>query len=238
MNRNRLIAGATVILAFVFSPVWLGARQAQNAKNPYPKMASLDAYLMPDRNAEIALARTAAPESISRDATVLVLTRHGYETAVKGRHGFVCLVERAWMSPFDSAEFWNPKERSPVCYNPPAVRSIVPIDYKRTELALAGKSKAELLEWTKEAYARRELPRVQPGAMCFMMSKQAYLTDQDGHNLAHLMFFTPLTKPADWGADVPNSPVITGDNGPPQPFTLFIVPVGKWSDGSPAPLPK
>jgi hypothetical protein len=57
-------------------------------------MAPLDQYLMVDRDAEIAMARSAAPEAISRDAYVLVLGRHGYETAVKGKNGFVCVVER------------------------------------------------------------------------------------------------------------------------------------------------
>jgi hypothetical protein len=90
---------------------------------PYPSMASLDQYLM-ERNAEIALARSAAPESISRDAEVLVLGRHGYETPVKGKNGFVCVVERSWMAPFDHPEFWNPKMRGPLCFNPPAVQSV------------------------------------------------------------------------------------------------------------------
>src|SRR5260370_34895205 len=82
--------------------------QAQEAKEAYPSMAPLDQYLM-DRNAEIAMARSAAPEAISRDADVLVLGRHGYETAVKGKNGFVCVGERSWMLPYDDPEFWNPK---------------------------------------------------------------------------------------------------------------------------------
>src|ERR1700683_3583735 len=84
--------------------------QAQKAKELYPSMAPLDQYLM-ERNAEIAMARSAAPEAISRDADILVLGRHGYETAVKGKNGFVCVVERGWMGPFDgdfTANFWNP----------------------------------------------------------------------------------------------------------------------------------
>jgi hypothetical protein len=47
--------------------------QPQEAKVPYPSMASLDQYIMTDRNAEIALARSAAPAAISSDAEVLVL---------------------------------------------------------------------------------------------------------------------------------------------------------------------
>jgi hypothetical protein len=68
---------------------------AQDAKGPYPSTAPVEQYLMEDRNAEIALARSAAPESISRDAEVMVLGRPGYETAIEGKNGFMCIVERS-----------------------------------------------------------------------------------------------------------------------------------------------
>src|SRR6267154_2177691 len=119
----------TTTLGSVALVVFLGTAwqvQAQDAKTPYPSMAPLDQYLM-ERNAEIAMARSAAPESVSRDADVLVLGRHGYETAVKGKNGFVCVVERGWMGPFDgefAVNFWNHKLRGPLCFNPPAARSI------------------------------------------------------------------------------------------------------------------
>lgn len=236
MERTRPIV-VFAISALVLALDLSGLMQGQDSKTPYPSMAPLDQYLM-ERDAEIAMARTAAPEAISRDATILVLGRHGYETAIEGKNGFVCMVERAWMAPTDAPEFWNPKNRSPICLNPQAVRSVLPIDYKRAELVLAGQSKAQIREWTKAAYANKELPALEPGAMSYMMSKGAYLTDQDGHNLAHVMFYTPLTDGASWGADVPNSPLSLLQTGPPEPFTVFIVPVGKWSDGTPAPLPK
>jgi len=211
--------------------------RAQGGKTKYPSMVPLEQYLMADRDAEIALARSAAPEAISRDAKVLVLGRHGYETAVEGKNGFVCVVERAWMSPFESAGFWNPKIRGPVCYNPQAAQLMLFFDTKRTGLALAGKSKEQILEWMKDAATKKELPAVEAGAMSYMMSKGAYLTDGGDHNMAHLMFYTPVVDGKNWGADVPNSPVMFGEKGPPQPYTLFFVPVGKWSDGTPAPLP-
>jgi hypothetical protein len=110
---------------------------------------------MTDRNAEIALARSAAPEAISRDATILVLGRHGYETAVEGKNGFVCAVERAWMGPFDGTEFWNPKVRGPLCFNPPATRSVLPITYKRTEMIMAGKSKAQIVAALKARLVKK-----------------------------------------------------------------------------------
>jgi hypothetical protein len=207
--------------------------QAQDAKAPYPSMAPIDQYLMTDRNAEIALARSAAPEAISRNAKILVLGQHGYETAVEGMNGFVCVVERAWMSPSSGAEFWNPKLRGPVCMNPPAVRSVLPITSKRTEMALAGQSKAQIVAGTKAALDKKELPALEPGAMSYMMSKAAYLTDADGHNMAHLMFYTPHMDAAAWGADLTGSPVMFGAS---DPVNLFLVPVGKWSDGTAAPL--
>ena len=159
--NTKFTAAASLIFALL--TLILGTArgiQPQDGKTLYPSMAPLDQYLIPDRNAEIALARSAAPESISRDAKILVLGRHGYETAAEGKNGFVCIVERAWMSPFKSAEFWNPKIRSPLCYNPQAVQSILPFDYKRTELALAGNSKAQILDWMKAATAKKELPAV------------------------------------------------------------------------------
>src|ERR1700691_4590518 len=126
MNRKRFqaIASLSFMLIFILGATWQAP--AQDRHMSYPSMAPIEQYLMTDRNAEIALARSAAPEAISRDATILVLGRHGYETAVEGKNGFVCAVERAWMGPFDGAEFWNPKVRGPLCFNPPAARSVLP----------------------------------------------------------------------------------------------------------------
>jgi hypothetical protein len=226
-------------LAFVALALVLGAaRQAQSeeAKTPYPSMAPLDQYLMADRNAEIALARSAAPLSISRDATIMVLGTRGYETAVEGKNDFVCLVERAWMGPFDSREFWNPKNRGPICFNPPAARSIFPITMLRTKLVLAGESKAEINESMKAAIEKQELPTIEPGGMSYMMSRQGRLNDSAGHWRPHLMFYVPLTDAMTWGADLPGSPVLLNPhfNGAPEPVTEFMVPVSEWSDGTPA----
>lgn len=208
--------------------------QEQGNKSPYSKMAPLEQYLM-DRDAEIALARTAAPEDISRDATILVLGRHGYETAANGKSGWVCLVERAWMGPLESINF-NTKNRSPLCLNPQAVRFILPIDYKRTEQALAGRSKEQIIEWTKAAYDKKELPDFEPGGVAYMMSKAACLTPTCG-NLAHVMFYTPVINKAAWGADLPHSPILSFSQGPPEPFNVYLFPTGRWSDGTPAELP-
>jgi hypothetical protein len=241
MNQKIVKMIALAALALVIVPGEYWQAQAQDPKAPYPSMAPLDQYLMADRNAEIALARSAAPEAISRDADVLVLGRHGYETAVKGKNGFVCLVERGWMGPFngeDAANFWNPKIRGPVCYNPPAARSILPLTYKRTQMILAGQSNAQIIEGIKK-FMKQGLPPLEPGAMSYMLSKDQYLTDGTRHNwIAHLMFYTPLMDGAVWGADLPNSPVMLNPqfDGAPEPIDVFMVPAGRWSDGTPAPV--
>ncbi|MGB8114888.1 MAG: hypothetical protein WCF22_13995 [Candidatus Sulfotelmatobacter sp.] len=238
MNRKRLQAIASLSFVLILIPSTGWQAQAQDAKGPYPSMARLDQYLIADRNAEIAMARSAAPDAISRDADVLVLGSHGYETAVKGKNGFVCLVERAWMGPFDGPKFWNPKVRGPVCYNPPAVRSILPLTFKRTELVLAGQSKAQILDSMK-TLVKQGLPPLEPGAMAYMMSKDQYLTDGDPHNwMSHLMFYTPLMDGAVWGADLPHSPVILNPQfrGAPEPIDDFMVPAGWWSDGTADPV--
>jgi hypothetical protein len=204
----------------------------------YPNMASIEQYLMPDRNAEIALARSAAPAAISSDAKILVLGRRGYETAIEGRNGFVCIVERSWMSPFNSAEFWNPRTRVPGCFNPAAAGSILPLTFKRTEMVLGGASKFQIIDRIKAGFDNRDLPAPEPGAMCYMMSREGYLSDALGHHVPHLMFYFPLTDKASWGADLPDSPVTLNPQfqGGPEPITEFVIPVGKWSDGTAAPV--
>jgi hypothetical protein len=206
---------------------------AQVRDSPYPRMAPIDQYLMaPD--AEIAMARSAAPESLSRDAEVMVLGRQGYQTAVKGKSGFVCMVERSWAAEIDDPEFWNPRLRAPICLNPAAARSYLSLILRKTELVVAGSSKARLFDNVGAALDRKELPALEPGAMGYMMSKQGYLNDRDGHWHPHLMFFLSLTEPTTWGANLPGSPII-GYNDAPCRMTVLLIPVGNWSDGTAGP---
>src|SRR5262245_36194670 len=212
--------------------------------DPYPKMAPVDQYLM-EKSAEIQLARSAAPDSISRDATILILGRQGYQTAVHGKNGFVCMVGRSWGAAFDWAEFWNPKVRAADCMNPPAARSILPIAFLRARMVMAGRSKAEMVSAHKAAYEKKQLPNLEYGAMDYMMSKSAYLTEQGEHNLPHVMFYTRLKDGADWGSGAEGSPVLSSPlwffspqeesqmKGLPA-ILVFLVAVTNWSDGTPA----
>lgn len=206
---------------------------AQDAKTPYPTMAPIEQYRM-ESTAEIALARTAAIESISGEAEIMVLAPHGYETAVAGKNGFVCMVERSWTAGFDDPEFWNPKLRAPICFNPPAARSYLPLTIKKTQWALAGQSRTQIMDSLKAAFDKAELPALEPGAMCYMLSKQGYLGDHVGHWHPHLMFFLPLLDPRAWGADLPGSTVFAA-KVPSDHLTVFLIPVPKWSDGTPDP---
>jgi len=212
------------------------AARAEDVKTSYPGMAPMEQYRM-ERDAEIALARTAAPESISRDAEILVLGQKGYETAARGKNGFVCMVARSWSAGIEDPDFWNPKLRAPICFNPAAVRSYLPVTRKKTELILAGRPKAQMFEDIKAALDRKELPRPDNGAMCYMMSKQQYLSDKDGRWLPHLMFFMSQTEPAAWGANSEGSPVLGGEDTVNH-MTVFLVPVANWSDGTPGPAPE
>jgi hypothetical protein len=173
MNRRKSTTIASLSFALVLVLSGMEQVQAQDAKTPYPRMAPLDQYLM-DHNAEIALARSAAPASISRDARVVVLGPHGYETAVEGKNGFACIVERSWTAGIDDPDFWNPKLRAPMCLNPSATRSYLPLTIKKTELVLAGQSKAQMFDSIKAAFEKKELPMPESGTMCYMMSKQQY----------------------------------------------------------------
>jgi hypothetical protein len=211
-----------VVLVAVVGGAW--PMQAQDAKSPYPTMAPIEQYRM-DRDAEIALARTAAPASISRDAEILVLGQKNFETAVKGKNGYLCVVGRAFAGPLNNPEFWNPKNRSPICWNPPAARSLWPYAVKETGMALAGASKAQIADAIRTAVAKKELGVPETGSMAYMMSKEAYLTDRGGHNLAHVMFELPRNGVFQ---DDPNF-FVSWD---PAPVIEFNVPVGQWSDGT------
>jgi hypothetical protein len=239
MTRGWVPAGvlALVCLAVGLKVTLTSRDWSEDRATAYPSMASIEQYLM-DRNAEIALARSAAPDSISRNAKIVVLGWRGYETAVEGRNGFACIVERSWGLPFNSAQFWNPKVRTPICFNPPAARTILPLTIKRTEMVLAGLSKAQMIDRIRAGFDAKELPTPEQGAMSYMMSRAGHLNDSIGHYVPHLMFYFPLTDKASWGADLPDSPVTLNPQfeGGPEPITEFVIPVGKWSDGTPGPV--
>lgn len=231
-----------IVAAGLAISIGLLVSNAAAQADPYPKMAPVEQYLM-ERNAEIQLARSAAPESISSEATIMVLGREGYGKAVEGKNGFVCFVGRAWGGPFDWPEFWNPKVKAADCLNPQAARSIMPIVYLRARMVMEGRSKAEIVSAVHAAYEKKQLPELESGAMDYMMSKSSYLTDGGGHNMPHVMFYSVVKGDKDSSAAAP--PVMAAPlwffspkeesqiQGLP-PIVVYLVMVPDWSDGTPA----
>ncbi len=230
MRTNQL---KTIALTFALLIV-LPAAFAQAGKAIYPAMAPLDQYLISDEKSEIALARSAAPASISDGAEVMVLRRDGYESVVKGTNGFTCLVERSWAQGTDDAEFWNPKMRAPHCFNAEATKSFAPIYLMKTKLVLAGKSKPEIAQAISTALDKKEIPALEPGAMAYMLSKQQYLNDDGKSWRPHTMFYSPGDMTKSWTADDPNSPFMMAKD-PQERVTVLLVLADKWSDGTAAP---
>jgi hypothetical protein len=225
-----------VVPAFALGPVAAAQISPQILARDtvrYQRIAPIDQYLMADQAAEIALARSAAPDTISRGAEILVLGPHGYRSAVKGTNGFVCIVERSWMSPFDDPMFLNPAQRLPLCLNPPAARTHLPFTIKATTLAFAGLSKAQMFDSITVAYKTHSLPLPEAGSMCYMLSKEQYFGSEHGHADPHLMFWFPQSVAMQWGARE-DGPVYVHQNSP-DPITTFVISVGKWSDGTAAP---
>ena len=217
-------------LALLFGVIELTGAQETKVTS-YPSMAPIQQYRMSSRSEEIALARSAAPTSISNDAEVMVLGDHGYETSVKGKNGFVCLVERSWLASFDDPVFWNPRIRGPDCLNPAAVSTVLPMYLERTQWVLSGVSKTDMSARAKVSTVARQVPA--PGAMGYMMSKDGHLSDVEGHWHPHLMFFEPHTAVSAWGANLPGSPMFAQEGGPNE-VTVLYVPLSKWSDGTSA----
>lgn len=215
-----------------------GARAQTSNKAPYPSMAPVGQYLIADRDAEIALARSAGPAAVSEKAEILVLGAHGYETAVKGSNGFVCLVARSWAKDFDSPEFWNPRIRTPHALNAEAASSVLPEYLRRSQWVLAGVPKEEMVARTKAAFEAHEIGSPAPGSMAYMLSRDQYIQDPQPGGEArwypHVMFFVPAAEDSKWGANFPGGPVFASTSDVVPITTLFLL-APRWSDGSVGP---
>lgn len=230
-SQKLVVFGLSSALTFGFLTVWRMHSQDNSAPST---MASIDPYLM-DRDSEIAMARSAAPQSIAKGATVMVLGRHGYETAVEGKNGFACLVGRSWDLPKNDPAFWDPKIHGPICLSAPAVRSFLPIYLKKTELAIAGRSNIQIEASIIDAIAKKQLPTPEPGSVSYMLSKQGYLNaGVKGPWLPHVMFFVSDIDPKALGSDLGDDVPLDARQETVGHYTTIDVPVSQWSDGTSA----
>jgi hypothetical protein len=235
VNR-RQIACALILSVLVI--IAAQSALAASAGSTHSAMAPIKAYLMASKQQEIALARTAAPPSVSDHATVMVLGAHGYVTAVSGGNGFVCLVTRSWDAAVSvkSARFWNPKILIPMCFNAPGAQTVVAQYLKMTQWALAGATRAEIGAREKAAWAADKLKEPAAGAMCYMMSKHSWgVGGNPGPWRPHLMFYFPTRQTPNWGANLGGTPVSASPSSGNAKTTVLVVVVPFWSDGSPAP---
>ncbi len=200
-------------------------------------------YLIADRAAEIALARTAAPRAISDSATVLVLTRTGYVEGARGTNGVTCLVARSFFSAdaddpqfMKDPGFWQPNVSAPHCFNPPAARTVLPPLLDAVRWLLSGVSPAEATARTKRGYATRRYAMPATGAMTYMLSPQQRIISGPTHWLPHLMFYFARSIPTStWGIGIAGAPTIDASaSDPTYPVTTLLVPVRTWSDGTSA----
>jgi hypothetical protein len=223
----------TPMLVLAISVLAAASIQAQQIPDLAP-------YLIADRAEEIALARSAAPGTISDSATVLVMTRTGFVEAARGSNGFTCVVLRSFSGALNDPGFWNPPVRAPHCFNPPAARTVLPAMLHQAKLVLSGVPRADIAPRLRRAYAGGEFSKPAPGAMAYMLSPRQYLLDDDPHWLPHLMFFYDRSQPATaWGAGGFDATIINGSAGDPNsPVLTLFIPVRRWSDGTPAPPPR
>src|SRR6266699_1122609 len=194
-----------------------------------PKYPPLSDYMMA-QEAEVALARSAAPENVSAHATVKILTTSGYKVAAQGDNGFVCIVMRGWAAPtFTPAPFrdlvYYAKLRAPICFNPVASRTVLPLQQLRTKLGMEGKTPDQIAEGVQAAYAKGELPKMETVAFAYMFSADQDLGPGVGHWHPHMMVYTPYYENSMLGGSQVGGalPFVGDDAG--TPFAVTVIPV-------------
>lgn len=237
MNKHfRPRRNTCALLVSVLAVIAARPTPAASAAGVPSMPGRIEPYLMASQQQEIALARSAAPPSISMHATVMVLSAHGYVTAVKGTNGFVCLVTRSWDSAGKPNQpgFWDPRISVPKCFNAAAARWRLAELLTKTRLVVAGGSPAELADRLKAVRAPDEMEGPPAAAICYMMSKRSWgVGGHPGPWRPHLMFYFPNGHVPSWGANLDGSPILSGAED--DYTTVVVVLVPAWSDGSPAP---
>lgn len=204
----------------------LGTAWLMGQSSKYPPLSE---YMM-EPDAEISLAKSAAPEKISEHATIKVLTATGYKVASEGDNGFVCMVMRAWSAPTftpvkDRELVYYSKMRAPICFDQVASRTVLPYQELRTKLGLEGKGPDAITSEVAAAYSRGELPKMEGVAFGYMWSADSNLGPGVGAWHPHMMVYAPYYK----GSMLGNSecgeavPCVAIDAG--TPFAVVVIPV-------------
>jgi hypothetical protein len=207
-------------------PLLIGIATPAAAQGKYPPV---ETYLMP-RDAEIALARSAAPPMIADRATVKVLTASGYEVARQGDNGVVCMVMRGFAAPtYTPAAFralvYDPTVHAPICFTAPAVRTVLPYYELRTRLAIAGRHPDQIAEMLQAAYVKGELPRRDGATFAYMFSAHQHLGPGIGAWRPHVMVFVPYADATTVGATPFGEPLPQVSDDAGTPFAVVVIAV-------------
>jgi hypothetical protein len=218
MQRPTTTVGSIVLSTFGLLAIHAAAAEAERKYAPFSE------YEM-ERSAEIALARSAAPERISSRATIKVLTRAGFEVAVKGDNGFVCMVVRSWSAAPDVQTTFYAKLRAPTCFDPIAARTVVPVDELKTKLGLEGKQPEAIEQEVAVRYGRGQLPKMEGAAFAYMWSASQDTGPGFGPWHPHMMVYVPYYENSMLGGNEVGghaAPFVAGE-GTPYSTVMIVV---------------
>lgn len=147
-----------------------------------------------DKEKEIEMALSAAPENLRADAAVYTLSPSGYTKIRDSKNGFHCLVEREGEGTL-----------GPICYDTEGSQTLMLAAFETAQLALSDKSQEEIDKQIDADYKSGKLIAPRKSGIVYMLSTQF-----QEHNHAtgevktvfppHVMFYAPYMKNSDIGA--------------------------------------
>jgi hypothetical protein len=169
------------------------------------------------RDAEIALARSAAPAAISGSARVWVWNGSRYMVADSGRTTVNCYLARHWVPSVE-----------PHCLDEEASATILPILMRKIELYAAGKTDAEVEREIADGIKANRFRLPSRPALTYMMSSAQNLVGGDGTPVGawqpHLMIYYP-----EWTGKQAGLEGFVADVGfienPGTPLAALVVPL-------------
>ena len=179
--------------------------------------------------AELALAISAAPSELSRNATVYTVRDGKVTTIRQGTNGSACMVARD----FHAGSLY------PICFNPEGTRTVMKRELMQLRLRTLGVAEDSIDRAVDAAYARGELEAPREMALAYMMSPRQVLFSNSGATgrrvgpwHPHLMFYVPGATPAKFGlAEGADEPLQFSSPGTPR--AEVVVKVQRWADGTP-----
>jgi hypothetical protein len=241
-NKNAVIYGAgeairgaiarafahEAVRVFLMSALQLASLDVVAARAQGSKYPPLSEYMMAPE-AEVALARSAAPAPIAARATVKILTPSGYKAVAHGDNGFVCIVMRGWAAATSATAsdrdlVYYAKLRAPICFDPVASRTVLPLQERQATLGMAGKGPDQIAADVQAAYANGELPSMEAVAFAYMFSADQDLGPGVGAWHPHMMVYTPYYQNSMLGGnEVESGLPVVSDGG--TPFAVTVIPV-------------